>query len=103
MQSSKGPKSTGIPTKVFGLLDLDLKYNLQIDLSHGVLLSGDLTDLDNFVHQSNRQENKLTLVDLNLVCIDIFRGGNKIPSDVHSCLFHAITSKEEEMIGSHAA
>ncbi len=32
-----------------------------------------------------------------------FRGWNKIHSDDRSCLFHAITSKEEEMIGSHAA
>ncbi len=31
-----------------------------------------------------------------------FRGWNKICSDVHPCLFHAITSKEE-MIGSRAA
>ncbi len=39
------------------------------------------------------------LVNLKNVCVLTL----KIPSsDVHSCLFHAITSKDEEMIGSHA-
>lgn len=49
-----------------------------------------------------RQERKLTLLDLNLkmVCIDVFR--HLKPLDVPSCLFCAITSKEEEMIGSRA-
>ncbi len=32
-----------------------------------------------------------------------FRSWNKIPSDVHSGLFRAITSKEEEMNGSRSA
>ncbi len=52
-----------------------------------------------------RQESRLTLVDLNLknCVLTSFCSWKKIPSDVHSCLFHAITSKEEERIDSCAA
>ncbi len=53
-----------------------------------------------------RQESRLTSVDLNeeeMGVLTSFRGWNKIPSDVHSFLFHEITSKEKEIISSHAA
>ncbi len=39
------------------------------------------------------------LILKKMVCIDVFPH----TSDVHSCLFHAITSKEEEIIDSRAA
>ncbi len=53
-----------------------------------------------------RQESRLTLVDLSLKnsvywCLSAVQ--NKIASDVRSCLFCAMTSKEEVMIRSNAA
>ncbi len=53
--------------------------------------------------KQNRQANRLTMVDLNLenVLLTSFRDWNKIPSNVHLCLFHAL-SKYENTIGSHA-
>ncbi len=42
-------------------------------------------------------------VDLKLKKMPSFHSWNKIPSDFHSCLFCAITSKMEETIGSHVA
>ncbi len=76
--------------------------------SPGVWLTGDLTNHNpEFAILSDKQtrrESRLTLVDWTWkTVLTSFCGWNKIPSDVHSCLFHAITSKEEEMIGSHAA
>ncbi len=44
---------------------------------------------------------RLTSVDLNLKNV-YWPHWNKILSDVNSCLFHAITSEVEEMIGSRA-
>ncbi len=52
-----------------------------------------------------RQENRLTWVDLTwkMLCVLMsFSGWNKMPSDVHSCLFHAL-NKYEKMIGLHGA
>ncbi len=76
----------------------------------GVWLTGNLTSHNAesaiFVQQTNnRQESRLTLVDLNLVknVSDVFPRLKQDTFDVHSCLFHAITSKEEEMISSHTA
>ncbi len=52
-----------------------------------------------------RQENRLTSVDLTwkMLCVLMsFCGWNKMPPDVHSCLFHAL-SKYKKMIGLYAA
>ncbi len=44
-------------------------------------------------------------LNLTIVCFDVFPRVKQytVPSDIHSCLFHAITSHEEEVITSRAA
>ncbi len=66
-------------------------------------------------HCSSKSDKKSELWDKNSALRDImnlnvknyvlisFRGCNKIPSDVPSCLFCALSSKYEKMIGSWAA
>ncbi len=61
--------------------------------------------MQNLPFLSNKQtrQERLTSVDSNLKNGVYWPRWNKIPSDVHSCLFHAKTGEVEEMIGSCAA
>ncbi len=62
--------------------------------SQGIWLTGDLTNHNVEPAIFVWQESRLTSVDLSLKngVFTSFCSWNKIPSDVHSCLFHAITS-----------
>ncbi len=77
---------------------------MSINPSQRAWLTGDLTN-----HQAESallsDKHRLTSVDLTwkMLCVLMsFCGWNKMPPDVHSCLFHAL-SKYEKMIGLHAA
>ncbi len=81
-------------------------HNFITDCSQRAWLTGDLTNHNTesaiLSDKQIRQENRLSSVDLKMVCIDVFPRLNKIRSDVHSCLFHAL-SKCEKTIDSRAA
>ncbi len=73
-------------------------------------MTGDLTNHNSesaiLSVKQTRKESRLTSVDLNLkngmYCLSVVEMRYEIPSDVHSCLFHVITSKKEDMVGSRA-